>query len=79
MQVPSLAQGAYSPAQTYSPKDIGQVVGFAAERGVRVLPEIDMPGVLKRAIYHPSEGPMSFPKSGASTPAQEQAALKDTA
>jgi len=42
--VPSLARGAYSPAHTYSPEDIRKIVEFAAERGVRVLPEIDMPG-----------------------------------
>ena len=42
---PTLAQrGAYSPAHTYSPDDIHRIVSFAAERAIRVLPEIDMPG-----------------------------------
>jgi N-acetyl-beta-hexosaminidase len=42
---PQLARhGAYSPLDTYSEKDIARVVAYAAARGVRVLPEIDMPG-----------------------------------
>ena len=42
---PSLArQGAYSAAETYSVRDVQGLVEYAGERGVRVVPEIDMPG-----------------------------------
>lgn len=42
---PSLARlGAYSPHQTYSKEEVLRIVTFAAARGVRVLPELDMPG-----------------------------------
>ncbi|KAK0547502.1 Glucosamine-6-phosphate isomerase (Glucosamine-6-phosphate deaminase) (GNPDA) (GlcN6P deaminase) [Tilletia horrida] len=40
-----LAQkGAYSPAMSYSSDDVKHVVGYAADRGINVNIEIDMPG-----------------------------------
>lgn len=43
--VPSLsAKGAYGPEMVYSPEDVKRVVEFGLEHGVRVVPEIDMPG-----------------------------------
>ncbi|EPS67345.1 beta-hexosaminidase 1, partial [Genlisea aurea] len=41
---PDLAdKGAYSPEMKYTPADVATVVEYAMERGVRVIPEIDMP------------------------------------
>jgi hypothetical protein len=37
-------EGAYSAAETYSVHDVEGLVAYAAERGIRVVPEIDMPG-----------------------------------
>jgi hexosaminidase len=42
---PLLAQkGAYSPRATYSPQDVLDIVNYAHQRGVRILPEFDIPG-----------------------------------
>ena len=40
----ALHGGAYSKEETYSKRDIQDLVYFAKERGVRVVPEIDTPG-----------------------------------
>ena len=37
------AKGAYSPAATYTPEDLAGLVLYAQRRGVRVVPEYDMP------------------------------------
>eukprot|EP00759_Apiculatamorpha_spiralis_P020838 PhF_6_TR26080/c1_g1_i2/m.36822/K12373/HEXA_B; hexosaminidase len=42
---PQLAlKGAYSPSAIYSPEAMREIVQYAQERGVRVLPEWDIPG-----------------------------------
>jgi hexosaminidase len=38
------AQGAYSKKQLYTKKDIELVIQYAAERGITVMMEVDMPG-----------------------------------
>ncbi|KAI8600712.1 beta-D-N-acetylhexosaminidase 1 [Dissophora ornata] len=38
------AKGAYSSDMVYSKKDIAKLVNYAMNRGIRVIPEIDMPG-----------------------------------
>lgn len=43
--VPNLANlGSYSPAMRYTDNDVRRIVRFAAAFGIRVIPEIDMPG-----------------------------------
>ncbi|KAG8096980.1 hypothetical protein GUJ93_ZPchr0013g35465 [Zizania palustris] len=43
--VPNLANsGSYSPAMRYTENDVRRIVRFAATFGIRVIPEIDMPG-----------------------------------
>ncbi|RLN40695.1 beta-hexosaminidase 2-like [Panicum miliaceum] len=43
--VPNLANfGSYSPAMRYTDQDVRRVVRFAEAFGIRVIPEIDMPG-----------------------------------
>uniref|UniRef100_J3LLG9 Beta-hexosaminidase n=1 Tax=Oryza brachyantha TaxID=4533 RepID=J3LLG9_ORYBR len=43
--VPNLANlGSYSPTMRYTDNDVRRVVSFAASFGIRVIPEIDMPG-----------------------------------
>ncbi|KAG0346543.1 hypothetical protein BG004_001468 [Podila humilis] len=37
-------KGAYNPGMTYSKDNIRQLVEYAMARGIRVLPELDMPG-----------------------------------
>ncbi|KAH9503393.1 hypothetical protein Btru_072904 [Bulinus truncatus] len=42
---PELAlKGAYSPDQVYSQSDVQEIINYAAQRGIRVLPEFDTPG-----------------------------------
>ncbi|XP_052192013.1 beta-hexosaminidase 2 [Diospyros lotus] len=38
------AKGSYGAEMQYSPEDVKRIVEFGLEHGVRVLPEIDMPG-----------------------------------
>jgi hexosaminidase len=43
--VPSLANaGAYSPAMRYTAADVSRIVRYAEAFGIRVIPEVDMPG-----------------------------------
>lgn len=41
---PNMIQGAYSSSHVYSMSDIELLTQYAADRGVRILPEIDIPG-----------------------------------
>lgn len=41
---PEMALDAYSKSETYSALDLQHVVDYAKKRGIRVIPEIDMPG-----------------------------------
>lgn len=41
---PNLSKAAWSPNEVYSHQDIIQVVQYASERGIRVIPEFDTPG-----------------------------------
>lgn len=47
--LPRLAEyGAFSRAHTYRPSDVQDVVAFARNRGIRVIPEFDTPGMCIR-------------------------------
>ncbi|KAG9287419.1 hypothetical protein G9A89_023791 [Geosiphon pyriformis] len=39
-----MTKDAYSQREIYRPKDVQTIIRFARERGVRVIPELDMPG-----------------------------------
>ncbi|OAA48795.1 beta-hexosaminidase precursor [Cordyceps fumosorosea ARSEF 2679] len=41
---PEFTKDAYSERETYSANDVADVIAYARARGVRVMPEIDMPG-----------------------------------
>ncbi|KAK5822483.1 putative beta-N-acetylhexosaminidase naga [Linnemannia elongata] len=41
---PQMTKDAYSPREVYTQKDIAAVIKYGRERGVRVMPELDMPG-----------------------------------
>ena len=41
---PDMTKDAYSARETYSHATLKEVISYAAARGVRILPEIDMPG-----------------------------------
>ncbi|OAG35286.1 hypothetical protein AYO21_10557 [Fonsecaea monophora] len=41
---PQMTKGAYSSQLIYSQDDIRSIIAYARSRGVRVIPEIDMPG-----------------------------------
>ncbi|KAG6013706.1 woronin body major protein [Claviceps lovelessii] len=41
---PEVTKDAYSPREIYSEHDVQDIISYARARGVRVIPEIDMPG-----------------------------------
>lgn len=41
---PQVTKDAYSARETYSSRDVQDIIAYARARGVRVIPEIDMPG-----------------------------------
>lgn len=41
---PEMARDAYSERESYTLQDLAYVIEYATERGVRIIPEIDMPG-----------------------------------
>lgn len=41
---PNMIQDAYSPNEVYSKDTLKSIIDYAAARGVRIIPEIDMPG-----------------------------------
>ena len=43
-RTPALTMGAYSPLLTYSVSDVRGLVAHAADRGIRIVPELDSPG-----------------------------------
>ncbi|RJE23338.1 beta-hexosaminidase [Aspergillus sclerotialis] len=40
---PEMVKDAYSPRETYSAADMRKIIKYARDRGVRVIPEVDMP------------------------------------
>ena len=47
LELPSLPNfsyyGAYSPEEIYTAKDVSELVAYADDRGVRIIPELDAP------------------------------------
>lgn len=41
---PEMVKDAYSPREQYSQEDLKRVIAYARGRGIRVIPEVDMPG-----------------------------------
>jgi hexosaminidase len=41
---PDMTEDAYSPNEVYTQDSLKEIVSYAAARGVRIIPEIDMPG-----------------------------------
>ncbi|KAJ6015388.1 hypothetical protein N7540_009979 [Penicillium herquei] len=41
---PEMTKDAYSPRETYTAADMRRVIAYGRARGVRIIPEVDMPG-----------------------------------
>ncbi|GBG30598.1 Beta-hexosaminidase subunit beta [Hondaea fermentalgiana] len=68
--VPELCQGAYNEMDRYSSSDLREIVAYARERGIRVIPELDVPGHSKswcrgRPDICTKRGEMLAPAGGA--------------
>lgn len=48
---PEMTKGAYSSLEVYTKEDIEYIVAYASQRGVRIIPEIDMPGHARAGYY----------------------------
>lgn len=48
---PKMTDGAYSPREVYTQDDIKDTVKYAKDRGVRIIPEVDMPGHSRAGYY----------------------------
>lgn len=57
------AQGEKEYGGYYTKKEIREVVSYAAERGIEVIPEIDMPGHMLAGVSN-YEGVSCFPETG---------------
>jgi hexosaminidase len=44
LSYPNMTNDAYSPTQIFSQNDLRNVIAYAGARGIRVIPEVDMPG-----------------------------------
>jgi hexosaminidase len=49
---PDMTNDAYSSNEIYSVQDIAELIAFARDRGVRIIPEIDMPGHSRAGWRH---------------------------
>lgn len=53
-QLPRLARfGAFSAQHTYSFEDVADIITYAKDRGIRVIPEIDTPGTVWQDVVGP--------------------------
>lgn len=51
--LPGFSQlGAYSPEMVYTEADIKELVEYADDRGVRIIPELDAPAHVGRPIFY---------------------------
>ncbi|CDK25952.1 unnamed protein product [Kuraishia capsulata CBS 1993] len=44
LKYPQMTNDAYSPEEIYTQEDIKKILKYGRERGVRIIPELDMPG-----------------------------------
>ena len=62
------ADGAFSARHVYDKQDVADIIAYAKDRGIRVIPEFDTPGMMGNGNVHRMPVPHRLPSPLSSPP-----------
>ena len=62
------ADGAFSARHVYDKQDVADIIAYAKDRGIRVIPEFDTPGMMGNGNVHRMPVPHRLPSPLSSSP-----------